>query len=128
MRSIRRSQRQRRRRVDNASAAAAIRAHTTTEGLSLTSYYPHRNALVVPSGLASADRSFSVDDRDRVVRVGESRPLVSTALPSVQLPAVPDEVDTLAYARAASAAANRAGGADGGKPDSSYAPYPLLVR
>lgn len=128
MRSSRRSQRQRRRRVDNASAAAATRAHASTEDLPLTSSYPHRTALVVPSALASADRSFSVDDRDRVVRVGENLSLVSTAFPSVQFPAVPDDVDAFTYACAASAVANRTGRADGGKPDTPCAPFSSALK
>lgn len=55
MPSIRLSQRQRRRRVDNPSATAATRVHASTEGLPLTSSYLHRIALVVLSVLTSAD-------------------------------------------------------------------------
>ncbi len=81
----------------------------------------------MPLASTSADRSFSVDDRDHVASAGGMSSLVSTAFPSVQFPVVTDGVDTVMYARAVSAAAaNRTGGADGGKHVAHTAP-PLVV-
>ena len=117
---VRLLQRRRRRRRNTASAAPSIQTHASTESLPLTSSYPHRTVLAVPSVYTSADRSFSFNDRGRVASVGGRRPLVSTAFSSVQ-PAALDEVESFAYARAVSAAANNAGGVDGGKPDSLHA-------
>lgn len=118
---VRLLKRQRRRRVNNASAASAIQANASTESLPLTLPYPHRTVLATPSVSTSADRSFSADDRDHVASVGGRRRLVSTAFPSVP-PAALDKVESFTYARAVSAAAHSTGGMNGGKPDSSYAP------
>lgn len=117
---VRLLKRRRRRRFNNASAPSAIQAHASTESLPRTLSNPHRTVLAIPSVSTAADRSFSLDDRDRVASVGGRRPLVSTVFPSVH-PVALDEMDSFMYARAVSAAASSTGGVDGGKPDSPYA-------
>jgi len=84
MPSVRLPRRQRQHRVKSRSAASVKHAHASNERLLLTTPRPRHAALVMPPGLISADRSFSVGRCDRVASVGRSRPLASTAFPFVQ--------------------------------------------